>query len=280
VCASTDNLMAELEVGRVARLMGAPLAVGAVHGESLTAQVRVLRNRPDGPCLACTFGDGEWDALATEEARYSCAPDPDGLPPGAAATMSVGALCSIAADLVVLQAVCLTLGLGAPAWDTLLEYNGHRHATARAAIEVDPACRGEHRVLRRVEIDRPLPACSLAACAEAAGHAGDPDLAYGVDGLVFCQRLACPRCGAERGLGELCPPDRGRRGRCPGCGRTTRLAAHPFHSFDPVPASVLGPAARRPLRLVGGRRATAVTVHAADELTLVRFGAASRRTRP
>jgi molybdopterin/thiamine biosynthesis adenylyltransferase len=95
VIASTDNLGAEVEIGRRCLALGIPLIYASVHGPTLTVQMRTFTNRgPDCPCPACGFSAGEWRQLDSQ-IRFSCAPEAgdavarvDGQP-----TSSVSPLC-------------------------------------------------------------------------------------------------------------------------------------------------------------------------------------------
>ena len=92
------------------------------HGESLTAQVRFYGNRglPESPCPACSLTANEWHQL-NAQTSFAC----DG---GAALdsvarvesppTRSPSSLCSLAADIAVLQLLHFALGLGNNTLDT------------------------------------------------------------------------------------------------------------------------------------------------------------------
>lgn len=72
VVLATDNLAAEIEVGQRCVRLGKPLIQASVHGDTLTAQVRVFGNADGhGPCPACGFGAVEWRML-NEQVRFSC----------------------------------------------------------------------------------------------------------------------------------------------------------------------------------------------------------------
>ncbi len=72
VVLATDNLAAEIEVGQRCVHAGKPLVQASVHGDTLTAQVRVFGNADgQGPCPACGFGNVEWRML-NEQVRFSC----------------------------------------------------------------------------------------------------------------------------------------------------------------------------------------------------------------
>jgi len=72
VVLATDNLAVEIEVGQRCVRLGKPLLQASVHGDTLTAQVRVFGNAEGhGPCPACGFGAVEWQML-NEQVRFSC----------------------------------------------------------------------------------------------------------------------------------------------------------------------------------------------------------------
>jgi molybdopterin/thiamine biosynthesis adenylyltransferase len=72
VVLATDNLAAEIEVGQRCVRLGKPLVQASVHGDTLTAQVRVFGNADgQGPCPVCGFGAVEWQML-NEHVRFSC----------------------------------------------------------------------------------------------------------------------------------------------------------------------------------------------------------------
>jgi molybdopterin/thiamine biosynthesis adenylyltransferase len=72
VLLATDNLAAEIEVGQRCARLGKTLFQASVHGDTLTAQIRIFANVDRrGPCPACGFGDVEWRML-NEQVRFSC----------------------------------------------------------------------------------------------------------------------------------------------------------------------------------------------------------------
>ena len=237
VIASTDNLAAEVEIGRRCLALRIPLIYASVHGPTLTVQIRIFTNRgPDCPCPACAFSPGEWRQL-NSEVRFSCAPEAgdavarvDGQP-----TSSVSPLCSMAADMAMLELLRMRLGLGAPLEDRLVEYNGYSHTTTVSRLAENPRCPVDHAhtVLDRAGIGRPLADCTLRDCAAAAGVVDEDDLgrtSFAVDDLVFASVATCPACGADGPLNRFVRRDVRLRRRCRACGR--RLVPHPFYSFD------------------------------------------------
>ena len=281
ICAATDNLTAEIAISSIGRALQIPVIIGAVHGETLTAQVRVILNRNDnGPCLLCGFGESEWNLL-NGEARFSCSPDGEPVHQSAPQpTMSISPLCSLAADLVTLQLVRLSLGLGPALTDCVLEYNGYRHATSITPLERNPRCRADHLRFSPATVTRPLDELTLRQCAAAAAmdDGGLHDASFAVGDLVFAELLACGQCGARPALGRFVPRRDSTRRSCPACGAAA-LGVHQFHSFAQVPADRLGPAIDRPLKSLGADGAAWVTIRRGDRGGLVRSRSSRRRAR-
>ncbi len=273
ICAATDNLTAEIALSRIGFALQTPVIIGAVHGESLTAQVRVILNRSDdGPCLACGFGESEWNLLNTGEAGFSCSPDGEPVQRSAPRpTMSISPLCSLAADLVVLQLVRMSLGLGPALTDCVLEYNAYRHATSITPLKRNPRCPADHVRFSRATVVGPLDELTLRQCAAAAAmdDGGLHDASFAVGDLVFSELLACGQCGARPALGRFVPRRDSTRRRCPACGAAA-LGMHQFHSYAQVPADMLGSAIDRPLRALGADGAAWVTIRRGDRGSLVR----------
>jgi len=236
VIASTDNLAAEVEIGRRCMALGIPLIYASVHGPTLTVQMRIFTNQgPECPCPACGFSAGEWRQLDSE-VRFSCAPEAD----DAAAsvdgqpTSSVSPLCAMAADMAMLELLRMRLGLGATLEDRLVEYNAYNHTTTVSRLVRNTRCPVDHAhtVLARAGIDQPLADFTLRECAAAAGVVDEDDLgrtSFAVDDLVFASVATCSACGADRPLNRFVRRDARLRRRCRDCDRP--LVPHPFHSF-------------------------------------------------
>ena len=250
---ATDNLVAEQAAGTRATALQIPLIQASVHGASLTAQVRVFGNRGgDGPCPLCAFGHSEW-ADMHREIRFSCDPDdPEGAAEvGGRETRSVSALCSTAADLAVMQMMRLTLGLGAPVTDTLLEYNAYRCRSVLSPLARNPDCPAEHRGWARAEAPRPLRDCTLAELAIKAGVSGAciEQAAFVVNGRRFYEVAACAEGHIQRFGRFVAHPAARARVAAPaggprGLGRSTPTDRHP------------GPPSVRPSRIRSRRSRT------------------------
>lgn len=250
--AALDNHRAVVELcARCPR--DVPVIIAAVHGETLTAQVRCYSGRPGSACPACRIGTAE-RAQMLAEASFPC----DGT--GAAdlhatPTMSISALCAIAADMAVIALVRSRLGLGRPIDDQQLEFNGYTFRTAISPLTPAPACTCDHDRFARVTLPGTLASRSLRDIAAAAGINGDEadtEASYRVDGYVLADHAACA-CRAVQGM--FLPAGGSRCRRCRGI-----VAATPFGVRTEVPASCLSGQLRRPLHRLGARRVAAVVV--------------------
>ncbi len=258
VIASTDNLLAEVYLGQVCLALGLPLVYASVHGPTLCSQVRIFMNHTgDSPCPSCGYSRAERDQLSSG-AKFSCDPaavaagDLDGPP-----TVSVSPLCSLAADMAMLELLRIRLGLGSPPCDCVRELNGYTGASVTTPLSRRAACLVDHTVLDRVHLDRSLGECTLRDCAEAAGVTGDEGIArasFAVDDSLFAPVLSCTACGASHEHNRFVDRRRGPLRRvCRTCGHRG-LAPHPFLCFDrliPARAGGLLPHLDVPLRVLG-----------------------------
>jgi molybdopterin/thiamine biosynthesis adenylyltransferase len=271
VVLSPDLLAAEVEVGQRCLWLGKSLIQASVHGATLTAQVRCFANAAaTAPCPACMLGSQEWDLLA-RQVRFSCDGKGGGTPeetPAAPATNSLSPLCSVAADLAVLQLVRLVLKAGRPVADTLLEYNGFTHRTVISPLRRSPSCRLEHVRFAQVTLDEPLGSLSLAAVAlRASGAPAPADGQFAIDGLDWVEFAGCG-CAERTVVRQFVP--RGIPGRlvCRKCARP--LAPLAFYTHRTVTRSVLGAALEQPLRKLGAHHASHVLLRTGDSGVLIR----------
>jgi molybdopterin/thiamine biosynthesis adenylyltransferase len=266
VLASTDNLAAEMAVGRHCASMATPLVYASLHGETLTAQLRIFANRDGtGPCPACGFGRSEW-AMLSRQTQQSCAPDLDN--PAALPTTSIGALCALTANLAVIQVVRMALRLGDPPADALMEYNGYGHATATSALRRNRDCPGEHRPFERATVAGPWARRTLRDCAAASGLAGfAEDISYTVDGREYVGRAQCRDCDSivplERFVARDTPLP------CPSCALGW-MESLPFYTLQGLCPSASGLEGHldMPLGELGAGE-SAVIVRGGDRATLV-----------
>jgi molybdopterin/thiamine biosynthesis adenylyltransferase len=261
---ATDNLAVEVAVGQACKNLGKVLNHASVHGETLVAQVRCFGNtHDDGPCPACGFGADEWRHLH-EQTAFKCELTEDGRPVQeikVQPTVSVSFLCSMAADLAVLQMFRQVLKLGQPVADTLLEYSGFTHRTAPSPLKRNPECPCDHQVWKRMQPPRPLAACGLAELADAAGIANPSFL---VDELAFVETASCP-CGAKVEVQQFAPVD-GPIASCQRC--WNGLYADTFKSHRPVAARIAADVLDRPLKDIGAAEARWVVVRNDDRAAL------------
>jgi molybdopterin/thiamine biosynthesis adenylyltransferase len=235
---ATDNLAAEIDVGQRCLHLGRPLFHAAVHGDTLTAQVRCFGNAgADGPCPACTFGRAEW-AFLNRETVFSCEGGLNGETRStttSAPTMSVSFLCSTAANLALVQLFRHVLGLGRPVADTLVESCGYTHRSVVMPLTRNPDCPCEHVRWERATAPRAMTECSLRDLADAAGLPAAAT-SFTVGGLSFAEVGICETCGHHQPAKRFVAADR-HAGDCAACG--ARMQAHPFYCHRPAPAVTL-----------------------------------------
>jgi hypothetical protein len=194
------------------------------------------------------------------ETRFSCDPDhPEGVVAvDGPVTMSTSALCSMAADLAMMQMLRLTLGLGADITDTLLEYNAYRCRTVLSPLVRNADCPAEHRSWVLREPPRALGRCTLQELALKAGvpRGRIQEAAFMVNERRFYEIDACSE-GHVQPLGRFLTRPAPGQG-CWTCGRPTWPRA--FDSYRPVPGSALGEAGSRPIEEISDEPVTWVLV--------------------
>jgi hypothetical protein len=267
VALASDNIACEIAVGARCLALRQPLVIAAVHGESLSAQVRFYGNASsDSPCPACELTQNEW-AQVDGETRFSCEGRFDANPVAERLTQptrSPSFLCSLAADLALQQILRFTLKLGQDVADTMLEFSGYRNATVTSALQARSRCPAEH-----VTYDQRVPAGRLGdySLRNLAGDAGvqDGDLenvSFSVGNLVFAVRAVCRR-GHERAIHRFY----GERQRIETCSKCdAALYAQPFFSMKRVPYRVAADAVDLPLRLICDPLPRWVVVHHAQPM--------------
>ncbi len=286
VLASTDNLPVEVHLGAVCRTLGVPLIYAAVHGPTLTSQLRVFMHDDDGgPCVYCGFSRDDRDRMS-RGVKYSC--DPGANPHGdieTQPTVSVSALCSIAAATAVLELVRMRLGLGPAPRDCMREFNAYGGTAITVPLTRNASCPVDHAVLERVKVDGPLDQCTLRDCAKAAGTPGDEGIArlsFAVDECLFVWVVGCGRCRKtfkhNRFVDRRC---RLMARRCPACG-TCALAPIPFFSYDRlIPAGKGGLMAHLDVPLASlDAEGRGVVVRSADRAVLVQSDHTSNGSMP
>ncbi len=245
VLLASDHPAVEIEVGQACTLLGIPLLHAAVHGDTLVAQVRSFTNAdPEGPCPACAFGEAEWDLVASAE-RFRC--DGGGIVAAEGQpTRSTAFLCSLAADLALIEVVRHLLGLGSLS-DRLIEYCGYTHRSVLSPLTRNADCPCEHRRLEALEPADPATA-TLAALADAA-HLDPERSSVAIEGLRFaargaCEDPGCPSAGRFHGEDAATPT-------CAACAGPAR--PHPLHTWSEAPLARLGAALEAPLATLGVR---------------------------
>jgi molybdopterin/thiamine biosynthesis adenylyltransferase len=280
---ATDNLAAEMAAGQLCLNLGLPLLQASVHGASLLAQVRFFTNRDgQGPCPACGYGDQEWDAL-NRQTRFSCEggqPDTGATNAGtmqieSPATASFSFLCSLAADLAMIQLTRYVLKLGDATGDSLTEYCGYNHQAIASPLPRHFDCRCEHVVWRRMAPPRALGDCTLSELVCTAGFAESSaanQTALMVDEWEFIETGLCTSCGQRQTVGRFQRPASA-AGDCRKCGQT--VTALPFYSQRQVPLTVLAAQCQHPLRRLTPTNPRWVVLQAGDQAVCFRQGRTS-----
>jgi molybdopterin/thiamine biosynthesis adenylyltransferase len=264
VVVATDDLAAEIEVGQRCIYHRIPLIQAAVHGETLVAQVRVWRNRDAaGACPACGMGTAEWEHLY-RETRFSCAGSdaPVIRQPAPTPTRSVSALCSLAADLAMMQLLRIVLQLGPPVEDSVTELSAYQQRISISPLPRNTACPCDHRAWDRLSISGPLGRHSLRQLLELTPWRSSrlpPGLSYMVDQLEYIERVIC--CESSQTIGRFGELDT-QVGHCPHCRRP--LYPQRLFSHRVVSARTLGPQLDQPLDQLGAAASRAVVVRLGD----------------
>jgi molybdopterin/thiamine biosynthesis adenylyltransferase len=268
-----DLLRAEAVAGQICLWLGRTLVHVAVHGATLTVQIRVFSNSKGGAtgCPVCGYGRVELDLL-TRQVRFCCeGTDNAAVPasPDAPATNSLSALCSLAADLAVIQILRLLLNAGQePVADTMLEYCGFNHRTVITPITRNPKCSLEHSAFAQVTIDAPLHTFSLAQLVQRATGSGlVSDAQFEIAGFNWVERAAC-HCSQPTSVRRFVPRGRKEIGACRAC--TAPLVPLDFYTHRVVGASLLGAAVEQPLNRLGARRVASALIRTAEAGVLVR----------
>jgi molybdopterin/thiamine biosynthesis adenylyltransferase len=266
---ATDNLLVELQVAQVSLALGIPVVQGSVHGASLCGHVRFFgHGAAEEPCAACGFTREEWAHLNRSTA-FSC--DGSGSRrldsfAGDQRTLSLGANCSLIAQLVLLQFARDRLALGAPVRNTILEYCAYTHRTVLTGLIRNPTCPCDHVVLRRAVAPRPLSECTIDELTEF-GNATNTDWSVEVDSSLWVEQARC-NCGEWRSVRRFVNDAGKSLGRCRKCRQP--LTGHPFHSHRRVPVTAIEPSRNKPLRDLGAKNARWIIVrHDTDAVLLL-----------
>ena len=252
---ATDNLLAEVEFGRRCLSLGKRLVHAALHGESLTVQIRVFANADgQGPCPACAFGATEWQQLA-DQVQYSCegaAAAQPALRISGPPTRSTSSLCALGADLALNQSLRLALGLGEAVGDSIIEYCGFTNRMLTSRLERNPACRCDHTRFELIRAPVPIRSYSFTKLVNDFVKPRDAASAtLTIGGMEWIECGVC-RCPEPTPVRRFVPKGRGTAGRCPRC--RSVIHSQPFNSHQAVAASILGRAASVPLCMLGVRK--------------------------
>ena len=265
---ATDNLTAEVAAGQHCLHLGIPLLQACVHGASLLAQVRFFTNCDgQGSCPACAYGDQEWDAL-NRQTRFSCEGGsaaswaPQILGP---VTASFSFLCSLAANLAMIQLTRHVLNLGEDTGDCLTEYCGYSHKSVVSPLPRNPHCRCEHVAWKQMSPPRALSDCTLSELTRTAGIV-EPSrqslTALTVDEWEFVQAGRCDGCGRRQPIGKFHSLGEA-AGTCRKCGQA--VTGLPFFSQRQVSLALLATQVDQPLRLLTPTTPRWVVVQEGDQ---------------
>jgi hypothetical protein len=265
---ATDRLAPEVDTGQRCIHLGLPLIQASVEGSAAVAQVRFFGvNGTDGlrPCPACGYVAQEWFGL-NHEIQYSCEGYSQDQPVSesqAPPTASLSFICSLAADLALMQMLKSCLGLGPPPDDTMLEYSAYAHKTTISPLKHNAHCPYGHRMLERMTMpQQALADCTLGELVKTAfqgGEASEAAIMVG-DDSSFAELAECA-CGQSTRIDRFVSSKGEELGRCR-CGAA--LHAHPFHVHRPVSASIVEPVMSRRLAELGGGSASWVMIQDGD----------------
>lgn len=245
---SSDNLAAEVHLTQRCLHLGLPLIQASVDGPTLVAQVRTLGNKDGhGPCLACGFGEAEWEHLAGET-QFACGGTGNTGTQTVTTqpTISTSFLCSLAADLAMNQWLRLLLSLGKPVVDAQLQYCGFTHRTGISPLVRNPNCPCQHVRWNHIGLDDSLQNQTLEMLLHRAGLSTSQGMlsTLELDGLEYVESATC--CGKLRPVERFVP--HGAAANCSDCGQT--MVTTLFHRHRRVPIHML-PASRTLGDLVG-----------------------------
>ncbi len=270
VLLASDNLACELEVTRRCTQLGLRLIQASVHGVTLVAQVRSLRNLPagGGACLACGYQAADWEALDLGT-QFSCGGEATSraASPTKTPTVSPPELCAQAACMALTELSGHLQGVFESDEGRMLESCGYTHATTVTPLVRREACPEEHKAAELVPWGMSLQQTSVGHLFETANGGCDyelNDLALLVEGERFARLGACA-CPEHPELGRFLPIAE-EPGICAGCGLP--LIAHPFYTHVRTPGGVLSGHLDRSLAELGARVSGTVAVQNGEHTTL------------
>lgn len=270
VVMAPDNLPAEREVGQRCLHLGKNLVHASLHGETLTAQIRFFGiTGEQGVCPACLFSSEEWSM--SQQTQFSCEGFLDGktdLHLGELPTVSVGSICSLAADLALNQILRFVLKLGEPVENSLAEYCGFTNRIVTSRLVQNPDCHCEHSRYSIASSLKPLAASTLCDLANAAGiPAYSAALAFTVDGYDWIEAGTC-KCPEPSPVHRFVARATRKNLGCAKC--RAPIKTTPFFTQRSVAAHSLGPALNQPLDMLGVASTHCVLVSTSDNAVLIR----------
>jgi len=173
--------------------------------------------------------------------------------------MSVSPLCSLAADLAVLQALKHLFHLGSPPADSVLEFCAYTGKTSISPLRRTPDCPCEHARFERRRLPAALAACTPSQLAAACGFHEQEEsagISLAVDGLVFVESGAC-KCSASVPVSCFAAPGAS-LGSCPKC--TSGIFAAPFFTHPSLGGSLFSALQDHPLGSLGVPAAASAAV--------------------
>ena len=249
--------------------------MASVDGPTAVVQIRFFGNNSgNSACPACGYTSDEW-TLLNKQTRFSC-DGSHGVSPSAqskgAPTMSTSFLCSLAADLALVQLIKHVLSLGVSPIDAMLEYSTYSHRTTITRLSYNERCPCDHVQFRRAQAPQAaLSDCTLAELARAAGFgSGRSEVSFTIgDGFVYVASVSC-ECGKSEEINRFAADNALTTGQC-AC--KAALPLRPFEAHRTVHASIAQPILDRPLGQVGVTEANCVLVRQGDEAVLFENGA-------
>lgn len=270
VMLATDHLAPEVEIGQRCLYLGVPLVQASLDGPTALVQIRFFGNNSgNSACPACGYTSEEW-MLLNEQTRFSCDGSYDGnhsAQSTGAPTMSTSFLCSLAADLAMVQLIKYVCSLGVSPIDTMLEYSTYNHRTTLTRLSHNEHCPCDHVQFRRAQAPQALLSeCTLAELACAAGFgSGESEVSFTIgDRFVYVASALCV-CGESAEINRFVADNALTTGRC-AC--NAALPLRRFEAHRTVHSSIAQPILHRPLGQVGAAEANCVLARQGDEAVM------------
>jgi len=183
-------------------------------------------------------------------------------------TVSVSSLCSLAADLAVNQILRVALPLGAPVFDTSIEFCGFTNRCVTSQLARNANCPVDHEQWRVLEVEKPLARTTLHELAKVVALNSDSSpITFALDGFNWIESGVC-QCAAPKAVRGFVPAARKRVGRCSKC--HWPILAQPIFTHREVTSVLLGDALQQPLAKLGAAKARCVLVSNGNQSVLFR----------